>query len=74
MGSSAASQLQASAAQAITDLSGGKHQNEENSFPSSDDPATKRVRMGEEDTDTLSTSSHQMSTSLPEQGNRAVVS
>ena len=47
MGSSAASQLQASAAQAVADMSGGRHQQDESAYSRGNNP-NKRTRIGEE--------------------------
>ena len=47
MGSSAASQLQASAAQAVADMSGGRHQQDESAYSRGNIP-NKRTRIGEE--------------------------
>lgn len=47
MGSSAASQLQASAAQAVADMSGSRHQQDEAAF-SRGNNSNKRTRVGEE--------------------------
>ena len=66
MGSSAVSQLQASAAQAITDLSGGKHPIEDNSFVHRS-ATSKRVKLGEgADMDTPI--GHQLPASNADQG------
>ena len=46
MGSSAVSQLQASAAQAVADLGGNKHQHEEGPYMTGNSPL-KRPRMNE---------------------------
>jgi len=46
MGSSAVSQLQASAAQAVADLGGNKHQHEEGPYMTGN-PPLKRPRMNE---------------------------
>ncbi len=47
MGSSAASQLQASAAQAVADMSGGRHQQDERPY-SRGTNSSKRTRVGED--------------------------
>ena len=52
MGSSAATQLQASAAQAVADMSGGRHQQDESPY-SRGNNSNKRTRVGD-DTETRS--------------------
>ena len=72
MGSSAMSQLQASAAQAITDLGTSKHQNQESSFLSGNDPAAKRARIGEDEGENRSAPNQHLPAPLTDQGHRSI--
>ena len=71
MGSSAISQMQAAAAQAVADLGKAKHQREESSYLTRS-PITKRPRMAE-GTDVRSALASQLGVTNAETQNRPVV-
>lgn len=71
MGLSAVSQLQASAAQAVADLGGSKHQHEEAAYLSNS-PALKRSRVSEPN-DMRAAMSSQLVVSSAEGSNRSAV-
>ena len=71
MGSSAASQLQASAAQAVAGLGSGKHQHEEAAYHLTGGHPSKRLR-NDEDTEMQATTDPNLSVSTAEVGGASI--